>query len=192
MSIIFWTLCGFVLGAIPFAPLIGRWLLGQDITQLGDKNPGATNVWRAGGFAWFSLALALDISKGALPVGLAYQVYGLRGWAVIPIAVAPILGHAYSPFLQGKGGKAIAAAFGVWMGLTLWQIPLVAMLLLILFSLLIKPSAWAVLMTFLLLLPINWFWLNDPVLLGAMVAQVVVLLVKQREELVLRPRIRLW
>jgi len=192
MTIIFWILLGFVLGAIPFAPWIGRWVLGQDITQFGDKNPGATNVLRAGGFAWFSLALALDISKGALPVGLAYQVAGHRGWEAIPIALAPILGHAYSPFLQGKGGKAIAAAFGVWMGLTLWQIPLVAMLLLILFSLLIKPSAWAVLITFLCLLPINWFWLNDPVLFWAMVVQVVMLLVKQREELALRPRIRLW
>lgn len=190
MSIIFWTLLGFLLGAIPFAPLIGRRVLGKDITQFGDKNPGATNVLRAGGLGWFSLALVLDISKGALPVGLAYQVYGWQGWEIIPIAVAPVLGHAFSPFLQGKGGKAIAAAFGVWIGLTLWQIPLVSMLLLILWSLLIKPSGWAVLITLFLLLPIIGFWLGDPVLLGVLVAHIAVLLIKQREELATRPRFR--
>ncbi len=179
-----------MLGAIPFSPLIGRLVLGQDITRYGDKNPGATNVLRAGGFFWFTLALALDISKGALPVGLAYQVYGWQGWEAILIAVAPVAGHAFSPFLQGKGGKAIAAAFGTWIGLTLWQIPLVSMLLLILWSLLIKPSGWAVLITLFLLLPVIWFWLGDGVLVGAIVAQIGVLMIKQREELRVRPQLR--
>ncbi len=190
MAVIFWIVVGFMLGAIPFSPLIGRLVLGQDITRYGDKNPGATNVLRAGGFFWFTLALALDISKGALPVGLAYQVYGWQGWEAILIAVAPVAGHAFSPFLQGKGGKAIAAAFGTWIGLTLWQIPLVSMLLLILWSLLIKPSGWAVLITLFLLLPVIWFWLGDGVLVGAMVAQIGVLLIKQREELRVRPQLR--
>ena len=190
MAVVFWIVVGFMLGAIPFSPLIGRLVLGQDITRYGDKNPGATNVLRAGGFFWFTLALALDISKGALPVGLAYQVYGWQGWEAILIAVAPVAGHAFSPFLQGKGGKAIAAAFGTWIGLTLWQIPLVSMLLLILWSLLIKPSGWAVLITLFLLLPVIWFWLGDGVLVGAMVAQIGVLLIKQREELRVRPQLR--
>jgi glycerol-3-phosphate acyltransferase PlsY len=190
MAVIFWIVVGFMLGAIPFSPLIGRLVLGQDITRYGDKNPGATNVLRAGGFFWFTLALVLDISKGALPVGLAYQVYGWQGWEAILIAVAPVAGHAFSPFLQGKGGKAIAAAFGTWIGLTLWQIPLVSMLLLILWSLLIKPSGWAVLITLFLLLPVIWFWLGDGVLVGAMVAQIGVLLIKQREELRVRPQLR--
>ncbi|MBK9055406.1 MAG: glycerol-3-phosphate acyltransferase [Chloroflexi bacterium] len=190
MAVIFWIVVGFMLGAIPFSPLIGRLVLGQDITRYGDKNPGATNVLRAGGFFWFTLALALDISKGALPVGLAYQVYGWQGWEAILIAVAPVAGHAFSPFLQGKGGKAIAAAFGTWIGLTLWQIPLVSMLLLILWSLLIKPSGWAVLITLFLLLPVIWFWLGDGVLVGAMVAQIGVLLIKQHEELRVRPQLR--
>ena len=190
MAVIFWIVVGFMLGAIPFSPLIGRLVLGQDITRYGDKNPGATNVLRAGGFFWFTLALALDISKGALPVGLAYQVYGWQGWEAVLIAVAPVAGHAFSPFLQGKGGKAIAAAFGTWIGLTLWQIPLVSMLLLILWSLLIKPSGWAVLITLFLLLPVIWFWLGDGVLVGAMVAQIGVLLIKQREELRVRPQLR--
>lgn len=190
VAVIFWLLFGFGLGAIPFSPLVGRLVLGQDITHFGDKNPGATNVLRAGGVGWFSLALALDISKGAVPVGLAYQIYGWQGWEAIPIALAPVAGHAFSPFLQGKGGKAIAAAFGTWIGLTLWQVPLVSMLLLIFWSLLIKPSGWAVVITLGLLLPIIWLWLGDGVLVGVMAAQMALLLLKQREELRLRPRLR--
>lgn len=190
MAVVGWTLFGFILGAIPFAPLVGRLVLGQDIRQFGDKNPGATNVLRAGGIFWFVIALILDISKGALPVGLAYQIFGYQDWTIIPIALSPLLGHAFSPFLQGKGGKAIAAAFGVWIGLTLWQIPLVSMLLLILWSLLIRPSGWAVLFTLALLLPILWFWLGDPVLIGVMLTHIALLLIKQRDELKMRPRFR--
>lgn len=190
MALLFWILFGFLLGSIPFSPLIGRLVLGKNITEYGDKNPGATNVLRAGGWGWFLLALLLDISKGALPVGLAYQLFGWRGWEAILIAVAPVAGHAFSPFLQGKGGKAIAAAFGTWIGLTIWQVPLVSMFLLIVWSLLITPSAWAVVITLVLLIPIVWLWLGNPVLVGVLLAHIGLLLVKQREELRLRPQFR--
>lgn len=190
MALLFWIAFGFLLGSIPFSPLIGRLVLGKNITEYGDKNPGATNVLRAGGLGWFLLALVLDISKGALPVGLAYQLFGWQGWEAIPIALAPVGGHAFSPFLQGKGGKAIAAAFGTWIGLTIWQVPLVSMILLIIWSRLIKPSGWAVLITLALLIPIVWFWLDDPVLVGVLLSHIGLLLVKQREELRLRPQFR--
>ena len=58
------------------------------------------------------------MAKGALPVALAYYVFGVSGWGLMPVMLAPILGHAYSPFLRFKGGKAIAVTFGVWTALT--------------------------------------------------------------------------
>ena len=70
MLTLIFTLLGFLLGALPFSVWIGRFGLQRDIMKVGDGNPGATNVLRAGGFLWFSLALMLDIGKGALPVGL--------------------------------------------------------------------------------------------------------------------------
>ena len=73
----------------------------------------------AGSRGGFVLAMALDISKGALPVGLAYQQWGIQDWRIIPITLAPVAGHAFSPFLGGKGGKALATAFGVWIGLAI-------------------------------------------------------------------------
>lgn len=113
MLIFLWVLFGFILGALPFSVGVGNWALKKDIRAAGDHNPGATNVLRAGGVGWYALALILDISKGALPVGWAAHLAGISGGALIPIALAPPLGHAFSPFLGGRGGKAVAAAFGV-------------------------------------------------------------------------------
>ena len=66
-----------LLGSIPFSPLLGRLVLGRDIRTVGDGNPGATNVGRAGGRALGALAAILDIAKGAVPVALAIELAGL-------------------------------------------------------------------------------------------------------------------
>ena len=68
---------------------------------------------RAGRRAGFAVLL-LDVSKAAAPVGIAYFNLGMRGAAMFLIAIAPILGHAFSPFLGFRGGKALPASFGVW------------------------------------------------------------------------------
>ena len=190
MNVLFWTLLGFLLGAIPFSPLVGRLALGKDVRQFGDRNPGATNVLRAGSFPWFTVALLLDVCKGALPVGLAYYVFGIQGWGAVPIALAPVAGHAFSPFLGWRGGKALAAALGVWIGLTLWKVPLVSLLLLIFWSLLITPSGWAVLLTLLGLGLVLLLWLPDPVLLAVLLTQSALLLYRQWPELTRRPHLR--
>ena len=54
----------FWLGACPFSLWVGKWLLGKDIRNYGDGNPGAVNVFRAGGRKAFVLAMFLDIGKG--------------------------------------------------------------------------------------------------------------------------------
>lgn len=115
---VIWTVLGFALGAIPFSLLIGRWALRTDIRAVGDGNPGATNVLRSGSKAWAVLAMLLDMAKGALPVALAYVTFAKRGWEIVPIALAPVCGHIFSPFLQGKGGKGVATTGGIWIGLT--------------------------------------------------------------------------
>ena len=116
---IFLTIFAYLFGALPFSVWIGRFLLKVDIREFGDGNPGATNVLRAGGILPFSLALALDITKGAFPVGLSYYILGIQDWRIIPISLAASLGHSFSPFLGWQGGKAIATTFGVMSGLTL-------------------------------------------------------------------------
>ena len=88
-----WLLFAFLAGAFPFSLWVGRLFLGRDIRTVGDANPGATNVLRAGGKGAAALALLLDFLKGALPVGIAHFQLGFTGWWLVVIAVLPILGH---------------------------------------------------------------------------------------------------
>jgi len=84
--------------------------LGLDVRHFGDGNPGAANVFRTGNKLVGFLTLMLEISKAAAPVGLAYFNLGFRGVTMFLIAVAPILGHVFSPFLGFRGGKGLSTA----------------------------------------------------------------------------------
>ncbi|MDX1617075.1 MAG: glycerol-3-phosphate acyltransferase [Candidatus Promineifilaceae bacterium] len=152
MTAVLWTSIAFLSGALPFSVWIGRLALGHDIRQIGDHNPGAANVYRAGGKRWGALAIILDFLKGAAPVSLAHYAVGLAGWSLVIVALAPILGHAYSPLLGFRGGKALAVTFGIWTGLTLWQVPLALGLFLALWLALLAAEGWAVLFGMLTLL----------------------------------------
>jgi glycerol-3-phosphate acyltransferase PlsY len=111
------ALSAFGLGACPFSVWVGRGLLGKDIRNYGDGNPGAANVFRAGGRKSGFLALFLDIAKGVPFVFLAHSIFKLPEAAVLGVALSAILGHAFSPLLQLRGGKAVAVTFGVILAL---------------------------------------------------------------------------
>ena len=151
-TVLLLTLFAFGLGALPFSLWVGQSVLHTDIRRVGDGNPGATNVLRAGGRGAAAAALTLDMLKGALPVGLAYRVLGPDTLWLVPVALAPVLGHAFSPLLHGRGGKAVAVTGGVWAALTLWEGPTLGGLALLGFSAWIKANGWAVLPAFALML----------------------------------------
>lgn len=110
------TLIGFLAGSLPLSLWLGRLALGVDIRDYGpDHNPGAGNVWRAGGPALGIVAAVLDIAKAAVPVAVARLSFGVSGWALLPVALAPIVGHDFSPLLGLRGGKGVAATFGAWL-----------------------------------------------------------------------------
>ena len=123
-NVLFWSVLGFFLGSIPFSYWAGRLVLKTDVRQYGDGNPGAANAWKAGGWRIGLVAVFLDIAKGLLPVVLARR-YGVAEWGLVPVALAPVLGHAFSPFLGFHGGKALATTGGVWLGLIGVEAPLV-------------------------------------------------------------------
>lgn len=110
----------FAAGSIPFS-LIAAKLAGKDIGAYGEGNPGAANAFRAGGLKVGIPSLILDSFKGVIPV--AMLVPRASYWQVPIIAIAPVLGHAFSPFLKFRGGKAIATSFGIWTALTVWWAP---------------------------------------------------------------------
>jgi glycerol-3-phosphate acyltransferase PlsY len=140
------TAFGFLLGSLPLAVWISRWLARADVRAFGDGNPGATNALRAGGWRVGLLVLMLDVFKGALPVSLAYWVFGLRGPWMAAAALAPSLGHAFSPFLGGRGGKALASMLGAWIGLTLFEVPLISLALLVSMFAILSTDAWSVIL----------------------------------------------
>lgn len=185
-----WAVLSFFIGALPFSVWVGRLATRGDIRDVGDKNPGATNVLRSAGFLWFTVAMMLDISKAAAPVGMAYYIFGWRGAGMWLIAMAPVLGHAFSPFLGWKGGKAVAAAFGVWIGLTITVVPPVALLATIFWFGVLNVSGWAVMMALLTIGGYLLLFNPDPLLLAVLLGQLVVLGYTHRADLRQRPGLR--
>lgn len=110
----FWIFAGFLAGSLPLAVWMGHVFLRVDIRDFGDGNPGAANLWRAGGWRWGSAGVALEVAKSAVPTYLASTLGSQRGWSLAAIALAPVFGHAFSPWLRFRGGKAIATVFGAW------------------------------------------------------------------------------
>jgi glycerol-3-phosphate acyltransferase PlsY len=111
ISAAFWA------GAIPFGVLIAR-RRGVDIRAHGSGNIGATNVARVLGARLGGIVLVLDAIKGALPTAaaLAATSDGAAAAAIVALTGgAAILGHCFSPFLRGRGGKGVATALGVFL-----------------------------------------------------------------------------
>lgn len=138
------AIAAFGLGAIPFSLLVGRWLLGKDIRDYGDGNPGAVNVFRAGGQKAGYLAVFLDVAKGVPFVFLAHSFFGLSNVAVVAVGMSAILGHAFSPFLRWHGGKAVAITFGVLLALPQHEMLLAFIACMVLGALIIEVDAWTV------------------------------------------------
>ncbi len=191
-AVLFWTVVGFFSGSLPFSLWLGRLVARADVRRYGDGNPGAANAWRAGGWRAGVPALLLDYLKGATPVALARFGGGIDGWGLVPVALAPVLGHAFSPFLRFRGGKAIAATFGVWSGLTLWAAPTVMGLALTLAIAFNRTDAWSavfgvvVLGAYLLLVGAT-----GP-LLAVWAGNLALVLWKHRRDLRTPPRARPW
>lgn len=186
------SLAGFMMGSIPFSVLVGRLSLSVDVRGYGDGNPGAINAWKAGGFRLGLAAGVLDFLKGALPVGMANYFFGVGGWGLV--AVATLLGSAFSPFLHWRGGKSIAVTFGVWTGLLLFEGPLALGLCLLPFSLLLGSDAWSTMLGFSAFLAYLLFRASGPYLLSIWAANAALLAWKHRADLrggiALRPFLR--
>ncbi len=186
------ALIAFISGSLPFSYWLGKRVLQTDIRHYGDGNPGATNVFRAGG-KWAGVCAALlDGLKGAIPVGVAVFVFGIWGWQLVLIAIAPILGHAFSPFLRFQGGKAVAVTFGIWMGLTIWEGPTVLGIMLFFWFKSVRVSGWAVILTLISLVGYLLLARPDGTLLVISVLNLSILTWKHRHELVQHPGWRPW
>ena len=109
----------YLLGSIPFAIISSRLFGLADPRSYGSGNPGATNVLRSGNKAAALLTLVGDGFKGWLAVWLAIQ-YMAAPWTMAGVCLAVFLGHLFPVFLGFKGGKGVATALGVLLGISGW------------------------------------------------------------------------
>ena len=115
------VLLAYLIGSLSFAVIVSRLMGLHDPRSYGSKNPGATNVLRSGNKAAAVATLLLDALKGWLPVVLVKWLgadYGLGGGTVAAVGLAAFLGHLYPVFFSFKGGKGVATAAGVLIGIS--------------------------------------------------------------------------
>lgn len=187
MLIALFTLIGYLSGSLPFSVWLSKWLLQIDARQVGeDHNPGSANVFKAAGKSkwWVGMsALLLDGFKGLIPVAIAYYNFQITGWSLVPVALSPVIGHAYSIFLGFKGGKALATTFGIWTAITVFRAPLVLGGFFILFYLVLTSSAWAVMLGMLGLLGYLLISHAEAWLLAIWAGNMLILIAKHWREL---------
>jgi glycerol-3-phosphate acyltransferase PlsY len=113
------VLAAYLVGSLSFAVIVSQLMGLNDPRSYGSKNPGATNVLRSGSKKAAILTLLLDAFKGWLPVALVLtfgQPYGLGSGVAALAGLAAFLGHLYPVFFGFKGGKGVATAVGVLVG----------------------------------------------------------------------------
>ena len=110
----------YLLGSLSFAVIVSRFMGLADPRSYGSKNPGATNVLRSGSKKAAILTLLFDAVKGGLPVGLVLAfgpAYGLGAGTAALAGLAAFLGHLFPVFFGFAGGKGVATAVGVLVGM---------------------------------------------------------------------------
>jgi len=113
----------YLAGSAPFGVIVAR-AKGVDLRTVGSGNVGATNVARALGKRWGCLVFLLDMLKGLLPVALAGVLLApdrpptsVQQGLWLGVGLAVIAGHVFSLFLGLRGGKGVATALGVVLGI---------------------------------------------------------------------------
>jgi len=114
----FWLLAllAYLLGSLSFAILLSHLSGGPDPRASGSGNPGATNMLRVAGKKLAIITLLGDLSKGLLPVLIA-NLAGLATQQQAWIGLAAVIGHLYPLYFRFKGGKGVATAAGMLLGL---------------------------------------------------------------------------
>jgi glycerol-3-phosphate acyltransferase PlsY len=134
---------GYVLGSIPFGVIVTRLGGAGDVRKIGSGNIGATNVLRTGRRDLALITLIGDGGKGALAVGLAWQLFASADAQALAGGAA-FVGHLFPVWLRFKGGKGVATFFGTMIAIA-WPAGLLAGATWILIALVFRLSSLAAL-----------------------------------------------
>jgi glycerol-3-phosphate acyltransferase PlsY len=151
-------LLAYLAGSIPFGVVVGKVFYHVDVREHGSGNVGTTNVFRVLGKKAGVVVFVCDMLKGFVPAFIA--AYFFNPWLAIFIAAAPVVGHMYSVFLKGRGGKGVATGAGVVLAL----VPLAFGIIIVVWLLLILITRYVSLASLVatLLVPVFVFALGDP------------------------------
>ena len=123
MYTVLFVVAAYLIGSISFAVVCSRLFGLADPRTYGSKNPGATNVLRSGNKKAAIATLIGDCFKGWFAVWLALQLgprFGVDDTGIALVAIAVFLGHLWPVFFRFAGGKGVATALGVLLGLNMW------------------------------------------------------------------------
>ena len=180
----------YLVGSLSFAVIVSRFMGLSDPRSYGSKNPGATNVLRSGNKAAAVLTLLLDAVKGWLPVAcVAWQgpAYGMGDAVLAAVGLAAFLGHLYPVFFRFAGGKGVATAAGVLLGLH-WALGLAVLLTWLLVAYFSRYSSLSALVSALAapliyLLGDRALWYTDPAVLAMLVVMSALLIWRHRQNI---------
>ncbi|MES2537056.1 MAG: glycerol-3-phosphate 1-O-acyltransferase PlsY [Pseudomonadota bacterium] len=123
MNTFLFGIAAYLIGSISFAVVVSKLFRLADPRTYGSKNPGATNVLRSGNKTAAIVTLLGDCLKGWLAVALVQRYgadHGVGDSGVALVAIAVFLGHLWPVFFRFAGGKGVATALGVLLGLNIW------------------------------------------------------------------------
>jgi glycerol-3-phosphate acyltransferase PlsY len=171
----------YLLGSVSSAIIVCRLLGLPDPRGEGSGNPGATNVLRIGGKKAAAITLIGDMLKGLLPVLLA-KLLGATLAVQAMVAVAAFLGHLYPIFFGFRGGKGVATALGVLLGLH-WPVGLLTIATWLLIAKVFKISSLAALLSLLVTPVYIWWLIPEPSLIIAMLFMLILLFWRHRSNI---------
>ena len=177
MEVYLLVLFAYLLGSVSTGYILGS-VAGVDVRKAGSGNVGATNVARVVGKRYGILTLVADIAKGFVPVIVALNL-GLTSTATAFVGIAAFLGHLYPVFLRFQGGKGVATALGVFLGLAPWA----TLILMVIFALVLLATRVVSLSSMVAAgcAPIVfWLFFHSPILTGMSLFIAVMIVLRHR------------
>ena len=152
------TLGSYLIGSLSAAIIVCKVMSLPDPRTLGSRNPGATNVLRLAGKKTASLVLLGDILKGFIPL-LVAQALHVEENVMAAVGLAAFLGHLYPVYFGFHGGKGVATALGILLGLA-WPLAVAVLATWLFIAKLFHVSSLSAIMAA-IMAPIYTWWLLD-------------------------------
>jgi acyl phosphate:glycerol-3-phosphate acyltransferase len=154
------TIASYLIGSLSAAIIVSKLMSLPDPRTLGSRNPGATNVLRLAGKKAASLVLLGDILKGFVPLVVA-QALHVEENVMAAVGLAAFLGHLYPIYFGFHGGKGVATALGILLGLA-WPLAAVVLATWLFIAKLFHVSSLSAIMAAIMAPFYTWWLLDSP------------------------------